>query len=73
LAILQQLWRAILIGFTISSLYRYLPFLSQGNYDGAVVPNQIMVTWLGGFIAAILIFFVLVVYQNRPHSGRMNT
>jgi hypothetical protein len=52
----KKLWISILIGFSISSLYRYLPFLLDGNYAGQVIPQQIAVTWLLGIVAGLVVF-----------------
>jgi hypothetical protein len=65
LAQLQRLWQCLLIGFSISSLYRYLPFLSQGNYDGQVVPHQIAITWIGGVVGTIILFLALNIAKPK--------
>jgi len=53
-----RVWQSLLIGFSISSLYRYIPFLWAGNYDGSVISEQILITWVGGVAVGSFIFFL---------------
>lgn len=59
----QQFWITLVLGFSVSSLYRYIPFLLAGNYDGHVVPNQIAVTWVGGIVITLVLLLCSKVFR----------
>lgn len=48
-------WAVSLLVLSFSSLARYLPYFSAGNYDGDVLWQQKMITWLP-FVLSLLIF-----------------
>ncbi|HCC84110.1 MAG TPA: hypothetical protein DEP87_00260 [Candidatus Pacebacteria bacterium] len=39
-------WRQVIVAFSLSSLLRYLPWLWAGNYDGPVLTQQRLITWV---------------------------
>lgn len=61
-----RIWAVILISFSISSLYRYLPWLLAGNFSGNVVLQQQTITWMGG----ILLTVVLLGLKKKFFSSR---
>lgn len=68
---LERWWIIVVLSFSLSSLYRYVPFLLTGTYDGQVVPNQIAVTWLGGVVLALCT--MLFAHMRQTYfSGKMN-
>lgn len=48
-------WKKWLLALSLSSLLRYLPWLWTGGFEGSVIPDQKMMTWVGG----LLLFFLL--------------
>ncbi len=59
----QSLWKLVVVGLSFSSLYRYVPWLWAGNFDGDVLTQQKMITWLGGAVA-VLILLILTKLGN---------
>ena len=57
--ITNKLWQAVLWGFAISSTLRYLPWIFAGGFEGTVVWQQQLVTWIGGAICSFIIWLVL--------------
>jgi len=49
-------WRQLLLVFSISSLWRYAPWLLQGGYEGEVLFYQKLITWLP---AGLYLFYLL--------------
>lgn len=52
-------WWAVLVGFAVSSTYRYVPWIAAGGFAGTVLQQQQLVTWIGGALVAICIWIVL--------------
>jgi hypothetical protein len=52
----QRLVRSILLALSFSSMLRYAPYLLQGDFQGSVLSNQILITWLGGVFVAFLLY-----------------
>lgn len=51
---IKKWWKLWLLSLSLSSLFRYLPFLWAGNYEGEVVNRQLLITWgLGGILFLI--------------------
>lgn len=50
-------WKSGLLVLSISSFWRYLPFLWHGNYEEAVAQSQQLITWLPllGFLLSYLV------------------
>jgi len=48
-------WRLVLLSLVVSSLYRYVPWLLAGGFEGPVLLQQQAVTWLGGLTALVLL------------------
>ena len=65
----SRLMRAVLIAFSISSLYRYLPFLSIGEYSDALLLQQRLITWLGALGLLLGGFLLKKLFLN--HRARM--
>lgn len=40
-----RVWKNVLIVLSVSSLFRYLPYLWAGNYDGVINNVQLLITW----------------------------
>lgn len=61
--------RLALLSFSISSLYRYVPFLLEGEYTSEVLATQRWITWFGG----IALFGLLAVTSRvlAMHRARM--
>lgn len=51
-------WILWMLALSISSLLRYVPWLSQGEYNPTVISQQIAITWLGAVL--IWLGFLLV-------------
>lgn len=54
----SKIWAVILVSFSISSLYRYIPWLLAGNFSGPVLLQQQTITWIGGIVLAIVLFIL---------------
>lgn len=52
-------WIAILIGLSVSSAYRYVPWIAAGGFAGDVLLHQQLVTWVGGTVVALIAWLVL--------------
>ena len=59
-----QAWKISLIILSISSMLRYVPYLWFGNYDGNVVSQQQLTTWIP-FVLFWLIHFVTTSWRAR--------
>ncbi len=57
-------WQALLAGFAISSMYRYLPWIAAGGFQGDVLLHQQLVTWIGGVLLGG-IFLLLLQMRER--------
>ena len=56
----MKIVRLLLISFSISSMFRYIPFLYQGEYLPEVMSQQLLITWGGG----LLLFFSTLLFQR---------
>lgn len=50
--------KILLISLSVSSLFRYVPYLYSGTFEGSVLAQQQTVTWVGGLSLALLIWIV---------------
>lgn len=48
-------WKAILLAFSVSSLFRYVPWIFAGGFEGNVLLQQQAVTWLGAVVGLGLV------------------
>lgn len=56
----SRLISAILIAFSLSSMLRYLPWISSGfEYSDQIVFNQRLITWGGGIFGSVLVWLKL--------------
>lgn len=62
--------RMFLIAFSFSSLLRYIPYLSQGDFSGNVLLHQKMITWIGG-VTVFLLMTVLFRLQQTQKGRAM--
>ncbi|MCA9368691.1 MAG: hypothetical protein H6773_01655 [Pseudomonadales bacterium] len=60
----NPIWRMVLVGFSITSLFRYVPWLATGNFDGDVLTHQKVITWFG--VALILVGYYAWTYRKKP-------
>ncbi|MBU2543650.1 hypothetical protein KJ707_03780 [Patescibacteria group bacterium] len=51
-----KLWKISLVILSISSMFRYIPYLWSGNYEGDVILHQKLITWLPFILFWITIF-----------------
>ncbi len=51
----QNWWRTWLLALSVSSFFRYVPWLLAGGFEGNVFYQQKLVTWVGGGIALVVI------------------
>ncbi len=51
-------WIYLLLAFSVSSLFRYVPWLWWGEYSDLITRHEIIITWLGGFIVFCLFCLV---------------
>ncbi len=63
---IQKTWTFWVIALSISSLYRYLPWLLAGNFDGNVIPHEKIITW--GLAALLTLIIGLVATTTRSQS-----
>lgn len=57
-------WKYLLLIFSISSLFRYLPWMLAGNFDGDVITHQKLITWL----IPAAIFFIWLLKKSFQKS-----
>jgi hypothetical protein len=50
--------RSILLGFSCSSLFRYVPYLFTGEYTPFVLQLQVAITFLGGLTISIFVYIM---------------
>ena len=55
-------WRTLLIAFSFSSMFRYLPWLYNGGYDGGVLSQQKSITW---GVALLLLVLMYAIHYSR--------
>ncbi|MCA9369533.1 hypothetical protein KC686_00050 [Candidatus Woesebacteria bacterium] len=48
-------WSTVLITFSASSLFRYLPWIYENGYSPEIQLQQRLITWIPGLIACVLI------------------
>lgn len=66
LPFIRLVWvRYMLIAFSLSSLFRYFPYLYLGNYTAQELTQEKMITWIGG----VVVFFGLMLCRKR--MGRL--
>lgn len=53
------MWTVWLIALSSSALLRYVPWLLSGEYSAQVNTQQLMMTWLGGVVFALVLGIVL--------------
>lgn len=53
---ISKLWVSCLLIFSVSSMFRYLPYLESNSFDGNVILNQKMITFVPVFIFLSVIF-----------------
>ncbi len=59
-------WRVLIISLSVSSLLRYMPWLFEGGYTTAVHQNQLLITWVGGLVVAVIGYMVwMTTYKSR--------
>lgn len=58
-------WRSWLLSISISSLFRYVPWLLAGGFSSEIIRQQQTVTWLG----AMLSFCLWMIWSFRPHPS----
>lgn len=68
-AIKRADWQNWLLALSFSALLRYLPWLLTGGFAGQVIPQQKMITWVGGVIVFLIIqiSFWLKMKTSRKH------
>ncbi|MFZ5376088.1 MAG: hypothetical protein ACOZAN_00255 [Patescibacteria group bacterium] len=60
-------WKIILVGFSISSLYRYLPWILAGGYGEEVIHQQKMITWL----PSLILLMATYLWQRRQNNTNL--
>lgn len=65
--LVRRSWIVFLLGLSVSSLYRYVPWLWSGGFDGDVVWQQKMITWvLPSLLALIYALYTTLRQLNFP-------
>jgi len=59
-----QAWKISLLVLSISSMMRYLPYLWRGNYDGNVIWQQQLITWIP------FVLFWIINFSHRKLASR---
>lgn len=59
--------RLLLIAFSVSSLLRYVPYLSIGGYTAESLSNERMITWVGGLVVFVL-FYLMSLLLPKKHA-----
>jgi len=62
----NKYWRVVLIAFSITSLFRYLPWLSSNDYTQQVLLQQKLITWSA--IILVIIFIVIRFFVNQKKT-----
>lgn len=57
-------WRRSLLVLSFSSLFRYLPWLLAGNFEGQVLLHQKLITW----VPFVVFCFVGLIFQVTKHK-----
>lgn len=66
-----RLIRIFLISLSVSSLFRYIPWLLAGGFPAGTVLQQIIITWVGGLTIA-LIWIAASTIQLRSQTSGVN-
>lgn len=61
-------WKKLIVALSLSSLLRYLPWLWTGGFDGSVISDQKMITWVGGGLFFLLISFFFSSHKQHKTS-----
>lgn len=64
--IANKWWKNVMLAFTMTALWRYLPWLYQGNYNENVILNQKLITW---GLAVVLILILNKHYSKNYQSS----
>ncbi len=51
-------WVFWLLALSVSSLFRYLPWIWQGEYNNTITTQEILITWLGGGMLFAVFCFI---------------
>jgi hypothetical protein len=62
-------WQAVTI-LSISSLFRYLPYLQLGEYTPTIISQQKLITWIP-FVVALVFFSVFELFRRPAKLGTM--
>jgi hypothetical protein len=65
---LARLWKIWLIALVVSSVFRYLPYLSAGTFQGNVLMQQKLITWVGGVVLGIIFFLKLALLNFQKKN-----
>ena len=60
----QKSWRTVLLAFSVTSLFRYLPWIWAGEYSDTVLQQQYFITW-----SAALIGPLWFIWQQRKKTS----
>lgn len=60
-------WRIWIIAFSLSSLFRYIPWLQTGGFEGSVITSQKQITWAGGFSIFVILQLISFI---KTKTGR---
>jgi hypothetical protein len=63
--VMKAIELGILVGFSISSTYRYLPYLWHGDFLPGVLFLQKQITWIGGSILTLLFSGIFIVRSKN--------
>lgn len=61
----SKLWLALLVGFSLSSLLRYLPWLLTGDFIDQVIVHQIGITWIVGIMISLMFLLMIKLMKIR--------
>ena len=62
----------VLLCLSLSSIFRYLPWLFSGNYDAQIIGQEKTITWLGGLVL-ILGWQAMVFGKSRVHQSSQSS
>ncbi|MDQ3009029.1 MAG: hypothetical protein M3Q81_05595, partial [bacterium] len=57
-----------LMAFSVSSLYRYIPWIDAGGFSADVILHQKLITWLGGVFIAVVWFSITSKIKRLPNK-----
>jgi hypothetical protein len=66
--LIKSIELATLMGFSISSTYRYLPYLWHGGFMPGVLTLQKQITWIGGIVAFVLLLALFIIKKEHHHG-----